>query len=327
MNILIIRFSSLGDLVTLEPTFRAIKYFYKNDNITLLTSNVGKSLYLDTNYFDEYIIHKKTLETIKHMAGKNYDLIINLQCNKPSHYISMFINKKTVVNKSYNLFQKIFNIKVHVKSREEILLNSGIEKEKIENFIKIDDGLIKLPVDDNKFLNLETSKKIIAISTGTSARWESKKWFLSRYIELIKRLIINNYEVILIGTSLEVEDSLKIKEKIPDIKSYVDKTNLTELKKLLSEVDLFIGNDSGPAHIAAAVGTDTITIFGSTDVKHGVKFTPYHGNHEYLKASETIICSPCYKSKCPTKMECMDSITVEHVLEKINLLFKKEEQK
>ena len=98
--------------------------------------------------------------------------------------------------------------------------------------------------------------------------------------------------------------------------------SVPEVKKLLSEVDLFIGNDSGPAHIAAAVGTNTITIFGSTDVKHGVKFTPYKGNHEYLKAVETILCSPCYKSKCPTKMECMNSITVEHVMKKINLLFK-----
>ena len=90
---------------------------------------------------------------------------------------------------------------------------------------------------------------------------------------------------------------------------------------MLAEVDLYIGNDSGPSHIAAGVGTNTITIFGSTDIKHCVKFMPYIGIHEYLKPSEDIKCHPCYKTKCPTNMECMASISVESILNKINFLF------
>ena len=326
MNILVIRFSSLGDLVTLELTFRAIKHFYKDDNITFLTTNIGKALFVDSGYFDDYIIHKNVINTMKLLSNKQYDLVINLQCNKPSHYVTLFTKKKKVVNKSFNLFQKIFQIKPHVKNAKEILAASDIEKEKLDTYFGADDGLIKLPVAKSKLINKDNDKKYIAISTGTSERWLSKKWGVNNYSNLVGKLLKKDYEVILIGTSLELEDADKITDRYPQIKSFVNKTNLTELKNLLAHVDLFIGNDSGPTHIAAAVGTNTITIFGSTDIKHCVKFMAYKGQHEYLKPSEDIRCHPCYKPKCPTNMECMESIKVDHVLSKVQeiLQLKKE---
>ena len=322
MNILVIRFSSLGDLVTLDVTFRAIKHFYKDDNITFLTTNIGKALFVDSGYFDDYIIHKNVINTMKLLSNKQYDLVINLQCNKPSHYVTLFTKKKKVVNKSFNLFQKIFQIKPHVKDAKEILAASDIEKGKIDTYFGADDGLIKLPVAKSKLINKDSDKIYIAISTGTSERWLSKKWGVNNYSNLVGKLLKKDYEVILIGTSLELEDADKITDRYPEIKSFVNKTNLTELKNLLAHVELFIGNDSGPTHIAAAVGTNTITIFGSTDIKHCVKFMPYKGQHEYLKPSEDITCHPCYKTKCPTNMECMESIKVDHVFAKVEEILK-----
>ena len=124
----------------------------------------------------------------------------------------------------------------------------------------------------------------------------------------------------MVGSALELEDSEILLKKYPQIISFVNKTDLTELKNLLANVDIFIGNDSGPAHIAAGVGTNTLTIFGSTDIKHCVKFMPYTGSHEYLKPNEEIKCHPCYKTKCPTNMECMQSIKVENILEKVRII-------
>ena len=121
MNILVIRFSSLGDLVTLEPAFRAFRYFFKNDKITLLTSGVGKGLFQDTDYFDEYIINDGFLSSVKKLKNEKYDLVINMQCNKPSHYISLFLNKKKSVNKSYSLLEKIFKLKTCVKNTKQII--------------------------------------------------------------------------------------------------------------------------------------------------------------------------------------------------------------
>lgn len=318
-KILIIRFSSLGDLVSLEYTFRTIKHFFKDDEVTFLTSNIGKSLYIDSGYFDKFIIKNRFLRTVNGLRKEKYDIVINLQCNKPSHYISMLLKKDLVINKSFNLFQKLFKIKTKSKTAEEILDKCNFSKENLAAYFNKNKEFILLPSSKSEFdLRKKYTQKIVAISTGTSERWVSKKWGLHNFINLIDGLIDNGNQVVLVGTSLEVEDSNAIVEKFGDkVLSLVDKTNLTQLKNVLAEVDLFVGNDSGPAHIAAGVGTNTVTIFGSTDIKHCVKFMPYTGNHYYFKPGTSISCHPCYKTKCPTQMECMESIKVKSVLKKI----------
>lgn len=321
MNILVIRFSSLGDLVTLEPTFRAIKYFYSDAKISFLTTGVGKALYQDTDYFDEYILHKSVVSSISQLKNIKFDLIINLQCNKPSHYVSLFLKKDLLVNKSHSLSQKLLGIKGKSKTIQEIIEKTTlIPQSKIDNYFLEIKEYIKLPVGKENFFESKNTKKYIAISIGTSERWLSKKWGVANYLNLIKKLVENDYQIILIGSELELEESELILNNFKgnEVLSFVNKTNLTQLKNLLAEVDLYIGNDSGPSHIAAGVGTNTITIFGSTDIKHCVKFMPYTGIHEYIKPSEDIKCHPCYKTKCPTNMECMASITIDQVLEKIN---------
>ena len=323
MNILIIRFSSLGDLVTLEPTFRAIRNFYTDANITFLTSGVGKSLYADSGYINECIIKGSFFATVSKLKINSYDLVINLQCNKPSHYYNLFLDKKRTVNKSFNLFQKIFKIKTPSKTVEELLLACCNDVKKTNEYFKDTTKLfVQLPALEDKELKDELnskfgSKKLIAISTGTSLRWESKKWGRENYKDLILKLK-DEFGIILIGTQLEVEDEEYLKKECGDfIKSFVNKTNLSKLKTILKTADLYLGNDSGPSHIAAGVGTSTVTIFGSTDIKHCVKFEKYTGEHYYLKPSDDISCSPCYKSVCPTQHECMKSISVNSVYDVI----------
>lgn len=325
MNILIIRFSSLGDLVTLEPTFRAIRYFYEDSKISFLTTGIGKGLYQDSNYFDEYILHKSVFSSIQKLKNNKYDIVINLQCNKPSHYINFFLKKDLVVNKSYSFKDKLLGLKVKSKTIREIIeATKSISLNKIDKYFDEVQELIKLPVRQKSLLeNLTSDKKYIAISTGTSERWLSKKWGIDNYSSLISKLIENNFQIILVGSALELEDSEILLKKYPQIISFVNKTDLTELKNLLANVDIFIGNDSGPTHIAAGVGTNTLTIFGSTDIKHCVKFMPYRGTHQYLKPTKDIKCHPCYKTKCPTNMECMFSIKPDMVYNKINIILNK----
>ena len=323
MNILVIRFSSLGDLVTLEPTFRALRYFFPEDKISFLTTGVGKGLYQDSDYFDEYILHKGVFSSVNKLKSNKYDLVINLQGNKPSHYVAMSLNKQISVNKSYTFFQKIFGLKAKSKTIKEIIeATTFISQDKIDKYFNEINEYIKLPTSEESiFKNKDSSKKYIAISTGTSIRWLSKKWGIENYLNLIKSLVEENYQVILVGSDLELEDSKYILSHFNDeILSFVNATNLTELKNLLAQVDLYIGNDSGPSHIAAGVGTNTITIFGSTNIKHCVKFMPYTGIHEYLKPSEDIKCHPCYKTKCPTNMECMSSIKIDEVILKVKYI-------
>jgi len=327
INILIIRFTSLGDLVTLEPILRAIKYFNPNAHITFLTSGIGKGLYSDTDYFDEYIVHKSFLSTVSNLKDKKFHTVINLQCNKPSHYINFFVNKKHTINKSYNFFQKLFHIKTPSKNMQEILEALNINKKQIDDYV-LDEksSSITLPVSNENRYEAEIKdkfkeKKIIAISVGASQVWESKKWGKENFKDLIG-LLNNNFGIILVGSELELDDTKEIVDEFKDeILNFVNKTNLTELKSVISLANLYIGNDSGPTHIAAALGVRTVTIFGSTDIKHSVSLMHTNSVHTNIKPSSSIECHPCYRKECPTEHECMKDISVEAVYkETINTL-------
>jgi len=319
INILIIRFTSLGDLVTLEPILRAIKYFNPNAQITFLTSGIGKGLYSDTDYFDEYIVHKNFLSTISDIKNRKFHTVINLQCNKPSHYINFFVKKKYTINKSYNFFQKLFHIKTPSKSMQEILEALNMDKEQIKSYILDEKNIsISLPIAKENIYEAKVrdkfkNRKIIAISVGTSKAWESKKWGKDNFKNLI-HLLKKNFGVILVGSELELDDTEEIMQEMgSEILSFVNKTNLTELKSVIKLANLYLGNDSGPTHIAAALGVRTVTIFGSTDIKHSVSFIYTNSIHTNIKPSSSITCYPCYKKVCPTEHECMEDISVDTV--------------
>ncbi|MDR0468203.1 MAG: hypothetical protein LBG67_05060 [Campylobacteraceae bacterium] len=125
-NILIIRFSALGDLVTFEPMFRLIRESFKDANIIFLTSKLGESLYKDINYFDRLIVCKGVVDQIKALKENKFEIIFNLQCTKKSHYVTLFLNKKILINRDSNLFQKIFGFKRRAKSFETMLLESEV---------------------------------------------------------------------------------------------------------------------------------------------------------------------------------------------------------
>ena len=324
MNILIIRYSSLGDLVTLEPFFRAVRYFYPKSYITFLTSPIGKGLYKDTVYFDRFVIEENkyidTINSIKQLSDY-YDLVFDLQCNSISHFSRLFIRKGVAINSSRTLFQKIFHISSKLKSIYQMLQISGIEKRKLDTYRKDNKTTqVILPYKADKeiiqLLNKFKNYKIIGIGIGASQRWDSKKWGIENYKNLIKKLS-EKYIIVLVGSSLEEKDAKELEKQFSNIINFVAKTNLTQLKTLLANFDLYIGNDSGPSHIAAALGTNTVTIFGPTDIKHCTKFGNYRGNHKCIKPDHSIHCHPCYKPICPTNAECMKNISVQKVYETI----------
>ncbi|MDR0468204.1 MAG: glycosyltransferase family 9 protein [Campylobacteraceae bacterium] len=170
-------------------------------------------------------------------------------------------------------------------------------------------------------IELFENGKIVAISTGSSKRWLSKRWGVESYNRLVIMLVEKECNVVLVGDELSIRDGELIEsQNSSHIKNFINKTGLNELKNILKSVDLFVGNDSGPAHIAASVGTDTVTIFGSTSVKHCVKNFMYIGEHISI-APKNLECCPCYRSSCPKSgnehMKCMKSISVENVFSEI----------
>jgi len=187
--------------------------------------------------------------------------------------------------------------------------------------ISISETAPKLYVSDEELANakellnrcqIPDGATIIGINPG-AAYGTAKCWLPDRFHEAAKRLCEDpNTFVIFFGDPVGAPTVHEICRGLPkQVINLAGKTNLRELMALIQRCDLFLTNDSGPMHIAAALGTKLIALFGSTnDIKTG----PYNGGMVIHKRPS---CSPCYKRVCPIDFRCMTQITVDEVVNQI----------
>ena len=160
-------------------------------------------------------------------------------------------------------------------------------------------------------LGLLDGRPLIGINPG-AAYGLAKCWHPDRFAELGRRLSEKWKATALI---LGREEERGIADKI--LKNlggggvdFTGKTRLLQLAALLKRCRLLVTNDTGTMHVASAVGTPVVAIFGSTDP---VATGPWGGGHVVVK--KEVSCSPCFKRVCPTDHRCMELITVDEVEE------------
>ncbi|HEY6944973.1 MAG TPA: lipopolysaccharide heptosyltransferase II [Candidatus Acidoferrum sp.] len=151
----------------------------------------------------------------------------------------------------------------------------------------------------------------LRIAIGAGASYGSAKcWLPSRFAELANRLQAQtDADIILFGTATEAAVTRAIAAELrkPGI-DLTNKTAIADLPPLLSQCHLFIGNDSGAMHVAAAVGLPVVAVFGPTDPFGTAPVTP-----RCTIVQQKPYCSPCFLRHCPTDHRCMRAITPEMV--------------
>ena len=158
-------------------------------------------------------------------------------------------------------------------------------------------------------------REAIKIAVGAGASYGSAKcWPPERFAEALNLLSQQvEADVILFGTATEALVSAAIAERLR--KNPIDltgKTPMSDLPALLSQCHLFLGNDSGAMHVAAAVGLPVVAVFGPTDPEGTAPVTPWH-----TIVQQKPYCSPCFLRRCPTDHRCMtaiDPVIVENAL-------------
>jgi heptosyltransferase-2 len=151
----------------------------------------------------------------------------------------------------------------------------------------------------------------LRVAIGAGASYGSAKcWPPPRFAELASRLQAqNDADVILFGTAAEsaVSNVIATGMRQPPI-DLTGKTAIADLPALLSQCHLFIGNDSGAMHVAAAVGIPVLAVFGPTDPLGTAPVTP-----RCTIVQEKPYCSPCFLRRCPTDHRCMTKVTPDMV--------------
>ena len=148
------------------------------------------------------------------------------------------------------------------------------------------------------------------IAVAPSARWESKRWPPQRFAELLDRLWSEDNRVpLLLGGAGDIPVLEAVASRMrrrPPVMA--GEARGLVLAALLSRAEAMVANDTGPMHLAAAVGTRVVALFGPTDP---ARTGPYGEGHRVVR--RPVSCSPCFRRRCPTDHACMEGIPVDEV--------------
>lgn len=326
-KILIIRLSSIGDVLLTTPVIKVLKNNFPKASLSYLVEDKSEGIIKNNPYLDEVIIFsKKELKNISQNEGKisafkyiinfinklkkkDYDLVIDLHSVFRSGIFSFFTFadyrigfKKQLISLLYT--KRIKNLpKEHVVDEYlSILKTLDIDFKNIEKEFTINIPISTKNKIDNLFNenNYEMKKKI-AIVPSTSR--EKKDWDEKKFAKLADWLI-NKKDVtlFLLGSPSERKKCLRIKEimRRPPV-ILAGKTDLIELAEVIRRLDLLITGDTAPLHIAMALNTKLVGLYGPTSPK---RYGPYKGNNLIIKSKNNNI----------------DEISIKKVKEKVDFL-------
>lgn len=321
----------LGDLVMATPLLVDIRKYYSNSRITAMCqSNVAPLLEKDKN-IDEILSFKKPngwmhgqhRDIINPLRYGNFDLGILTTNSFSSAWWFWLGNVKNRIGYSSNLRRPLLNNAVSFPSDKDLQHQVLIYKMLLVPLgIPASDTPLNLIVDRSELESAENTLKkhdaipgkhtIVGINPG-AAFGSAKCWLPERFAHVTKRLLENpNVRIVYFGDHNGVPLVNEICKDMPkQVINLAGKTNIRELMALIAKCSVMLSNDSGPMHIAAALKTPLVALFGSTcDKRTG----PYqHGTVIHKHTS----CSPCYQRTCPIDFRCMTRIEVDEVCDKI----------
>lgn len=232
------------------------------------------------------------------------NIMLNLRLNQPDRVIHRTYKYLNILKE---FLSKYCNIKPYV-----------IEKDFKRN-AKVHIFLTKQELQRGKRLLKSIRRKIIGINPNASA--QSRRWFKERFAQLADKIIKElKYNVIFFGSKEEKNYVCNLL-KLMTQKAYnlAGKINLREYIAILKHLDLFITNDTGPMHLANAVGTPVIAIEGAADVRE----TGMFNKNKRIYINKHLSCSPCVRNVCPYNYECLYAIEVSDVFKSVKKILQK----
>lgn len=315
-HLLIIRLSSLGDIILTTPVIRAIKEKYPDVKIDFLVKPQFKDVVICNDHLDNVLLYDR--ENLPDGIN-NYDLILDLQKNRRSKrvlknykgkvvkYNKPQLKKFLLVNFKINLFREI---KPVTEMYAENLQGISLRKPP-EIFTECRENVNRQDVAE-----ADNNKTIIGVCPGS--QHFTKMWPLEYYIKLCSELVNRNFSVYVMGGESDRETGAKIKENVPAVYDLTNNNDLFATLDYMKKCSAVVCNDSGMMHTATACGVPVAAIFGSTVKEFG--FAPYSDNAVIIE-NEGLKCRPCShigRASCPEKhFWCMKELTPEIVLENL----------
>ncbi len=323
---LIIRFSSIGDIVLTTPVIRCLRNKFPEAEIHFLTKHSFRNILDHNPYINKIHTLGDSFELMLHeLEVEEYDYIIDLHHNLRTLRIKRHLkNVKSVSFNKLNVEKFVLtNFKINTLPKKHIVDRN---LETVKSLGVVNDGMglnYFIPkMDEIKKDDIPTSHMHGYIGLVIGAALATKKFPLHKLKELCAAI---DHPIILLGGKEDYEDGKEV-AKIDEIKIYnaCGKFNLNESADLVKGAKLVISNDTGLMHIAAALQKPVISLWGNTVPAFGMY--PYYGsrsNKQYdVVEINKLWCRPCSKigyKKCPRgHFKCMENIDVNDI---VNLVY------
>lgn len=322
MKILIILPNWLGDAVMATPAIELLTQHYKNARLTFVGSYVSIEALKHHPHCQRAIVDETKKANYRLVATYKlakelgeFDLAITFRNQLHSSLLLRFTN--TVVC----LAKKSWHSQLLLSHTPKISSNQHL----VEQYAKLaminnDDFNGEIPKLKLYIKPHEFSKPTLGINAGATYG-SAKRWYPHKFAQ-VAAAFADKYDIVIFGGPNEVEISMDIEDNllalgIRNFTNLAGKTTIEELCSHIGGCSLFVTNDSGPMHVAAAYQVPTVAIFGPTRYKE----TSQWQNKRSTLVRHEMDCSPCMKRECPLKHhECMKGITPSEVIEALKKL-------
>jgi heptosyltransferase I len=343
-RILIIKPSSFGDVIHALPVLHGLRHRYPNARISWLVASSCAGLLEGHPDLDELIRFDRkryarigrswtaTVEFVRfllQLKAKAFDLVIDLQGLFRSGFMAFATGAPVILGfASAREFAPLFYTRrIAVPDDEMHAADKNYCFAEVLGFTDVPLGF-HLPVQPGAVAAVSEVLSAKGISPGQSyvlmgpgTRWETKRWAAGAFAEVARRIAEQfHLPVVLIGMEDEVEVAREVEEAVGGgVVNLAGKTRLPELIALVAGAALVVMHDSGPMHLATALGRPMVAIYGPTSPR---RTGPYHRPEAVARLD--LPCSPCYIKRvtdCPHGHRCMRDLSPSVVLGKIGVLW------
>jgi lipopolysaccharide heptosyltransferase I len=346
VNILIVKLSAIGDVTQTLPALVALRRHYPDAHIAWLVEDssaqvveghdaLNRVLVWRRREFQELWRRSRWISAFRLLRGfirdlrdTHYDLVIDFQALlKSAVWVKLSRAKRKAgfgpgldhsEGSHHFLNERVpaISMEVHALDRGLKLLEGiGVSPGRVEYRFAIGDDAAARAAEVLREQGRKPEQPLVVIHA--MARWRTKLWFADRFASLADRLVEQGMQVAFTGAPSDKAEIDNICSQMKKSAMRLDgRGGLKLLAAILEQAEVVVSTDTGPMHLAVAVGTPVVALFGPTAPN---RTGPHGANNEVLRAG--VACSPCFKRECRTTvaehMACMKGIAVDAVVDAV----------
>lgn len=329
-RILVVRLDQIGDLVSSLPAFSLLKIRFPNADVTALVGTEGSAILSDNPYVDEITIFRRNwfsrnrgmswrefFSAIRHLRRSRFDLGFDLRGDLRNILLMTLAGVRFragygiaggagLLHRVENYDETLHQVELNAK----LVMAKHIPKEELELEINVSADEIGQACQILKNSGADPNEILIAIHP--EAGYPSKEWGMERFCEFIEKMLnAAPCRVLILGLheASALAQRFSSSERVVHL---VGKLSLRELIGVLNQCRLFVGNDSGPSHIAQALGIPAVVLASGTNEYE--RWGLWREPKRILK--HAVPCAPCHLDRCNVSGHpCLAHISTDSVVE------------